>query len=187
MTVSFIRHGKTIANEKRLYCGHTDLDLSDAGKTELYKLKDIITYPTGEVFATSGLKRAVSTLHVLYGEVESIKIPELMEYNFGDFEMKSHEELEYEQSYIDWIESENTRCPNGESRLEFYERVYTGLNKLKTISKTVVCICHGGVIAVLMEALFPGKKGFYEWQPQFGRGYTVSFGVNIDNNTWRLV
>lgn len=35
MTIYLIRHGKTEANEKRLYCGITDLPLSEAGRDEL--------------------------------------------------------------------------------------------------------------------------------------------------------
>ena len=179
-SISFIRHGKTEANEKRLYCGHTDLDLSLSGITELRELRKTVRYPAGDIYVTTGFKRTVSTLRVLYGETESITIPELAEYNFGDFEMKNHEELQYLQCYINWIEDEHARCPNGESRAGFNARITEGFEKLKAISGSVVCICHGGVVASLMEAIFPGKKGFYDWQPGFGRGYTVTFGVNID-------
>ena len=38
MTIYLIRHGKTEANEKHLYCGSTDLPLSEAGKAELQVL-----------------------------------------------------------------------------------------------------------------------------------------------------
>ena len=38
MTVYLIRHGKTEANEKRLYCGSTDLPLSEKGREELNRL-----------------------------------------------------------------------------------------------------------------------------------------------------
>ena len=180
MIISLIRHGMTDANARRLYCGRTDLDLCEPGITELIILKNEIDYPAGEIYATSGLKRAVSTLRILYGPVLSVSIPELAEYNFGDFEMKSHDELQHEKRYADWIDNEDIRCPNGESRTEFYQRIKTGFNKLKIISGTVVCVCHGGVIASLMDFLFPGQKNFYEWQPRFGRGYAISAGVDID-------
>ena len=46
MTIYLIRHGKTEANEKRLYCGSTDLPLSEAGREELrnlsYNIKNIM-------------------------------------------------------------------------------------------------------------------------------------------------
>lgn len=36
-------------------------------------------------------------------------------------------------------------------------------------------ITHGGVIAAIMERLFPEeKKNCYEWQPQPGHGYAVT-------------
>ena len=34
MIIYLIRHGKTEANERHLYCGSTDLPLSDAGIAE---------------------------------------------------------------------------------------------------------------------------------------------------------
>jgi alpha-ribazole phosphatase len=59
MTVYLIRHGKTLANEKRLYCGSTDLPLSEKGREELngihYDIKNAR-------FLTSGMKRTHETL-----------------------------------------------------------------------------------------------------------------------------
>ena len=66
MTIYLIRHGKTEANEKHLYCGSTDLPLSDAGKEELrsvhYDIKNVR-------FITSGMKRTNETLRILFGDV----------------------------------------------------------------------------------------------------------------------
>ena len=190
MTITLIRHGKTSANEKKLYCGHTDLDLSETGINELLSLKETVNYPPADVYAATGLKRTVSTLNILFGARKYTTVPELMEYNFGDYEMKTHGELQNEPGYIEWISDEAVRCPNGESRKEFLTRIETGFAKLKAISERergrlgeaarVTCVCHGGVVASLMEALFPGKRGFYEWQPGFGRGYAVSFGADIN-------
>ena len=58
MTIYLIRHGKTEANEKHLYCGSTDLPLSETGKEELCKLK----YDIKNVrFLTSGMSRTNET------------------------------------------------------------------------------------------------------------------------------
>ena len=35
MSIYLIRHGRTEANEKWLYCGSTDLSLSEKGRKEL--------------------------------------------------------------------------------------------------------------------------------------------------------
>ena len=62
MTIYLIRHGKTEANEKHLYCGSTDLPLSEAGREELqsvhYDIKNVR-------FLTSGMKRTEETLKTL--------------------------------------------------------------------------------------------------------------------------
>ena len=39
MIIYLIRHGKTAANEQHLYCGSTDLPLSEEGLAELQALR----------------------------------------------------------------------------------------------------------------------------------------------------
>ncbi|MGI6235680.1 MAG: histidine phosphatase family protein [Christensenellales bacterium] len=51
MILHLIRHGKTYANEQRLYCGQTDLPLSDTGAAEITQLARAGIYP-----ARDGLK-----------------------------------------------------------------------------------------------------------------------------------
>ena len=187
-----IRHGKTLANEQKLYCGQTDLQLSDNGIRELLDLKKQGIYPgcMGEKFVkrttslksglyfTSGLLRTEQTLDLLYGSVQREALPQLAEYSFGKFEMKSHAELNEQPDYQAWITDETGlfTCPGGESRNDFLHRVTIGLEVLCTKIKDVesaLVICHGGVIASIMEQLFPDKHNFYEWQPKPGRGYTL--------------
>ena len=51
--VFLIRHGKTEANEKHLYCGSTDIPLSEAGVEEL----KMMTYRIENArLITSGMK-----------------------------------------------------------------------------------------------------------------------------------
>ena len=84
MTIYLIRHGKTEANEQHLYCGSTDLSLSEAGRAELQNLH----YEIQNVrFLTSGMKRTNETLQVLFGEVPYEADPRFREVDFGDFEM----------------------------------------------------------------------------------------------------
>ena len=46
MKLILIRHGKTEANEEHLYCGSTDLPLSEFGKAELMERKNTVIYPS---------------------------------------------------------------------------------------------------------------------------------------------
>ena len=57
------------------------------------------------------------------------------------------------------------------------ERVLDGLQDLQKESKDVVLVSHGGVIAAIMEHLFPDEgKNRYLWQPRPGHGYVIKDG-----------
>ena len=181
MTLHFIRHGLTEANEKRLYCGHTDVPLSKKGRQEIVMLKEKVAYPSASVYVSSGLKRATETLQLLYNREPDVIIDEFMELNQGDFEMKSHDDLKDIPEYQRWINDiDNIACPNGESKPVFNNRVKAGFEKLlKLKTDSAVILCHGGVIVSILEQFFPGQKSFYEWQPENGRGYTLEANNGI--------
>ena len=170
MTIYLIRHGKTEANEKYLYCGSTDLSLSTAGKEELrnvhYDIKNVR-------FITSGMRRTNETLQILFGDVPYETDPRFMEVDFGFFEMHSYEELKDTLAYQEWLTGGNDSNipPNGESGVQMRERV---LQAFSEIQENTCIITHGGVIAAIMEHLFPEEnKNRYQWQPQNGRGWIV--------------
>ena len=179
MTVYLIRHGKTEANENRLYCGSTDLPLSGKGREELKNLR----YDLPNVrFLTSGMKRANETLHILFGDVPFAVDPRFREVDFGEFEMRSYEELKDLPEYQEWIFGDNERKvpPGGESGEQMRQRV---LEAFLEIREDTVLIAHGGVIAAIMEHLFPEEyKSRYEWQPPNGHGYVIK-----DGRYWPLV
>ncbi len=93
MIVHLLRHGMTMANEKRLYYGSTDLPLSEKGVEELKRLKSTLTLPVADYHVTSELQRAKESLRILFDKTPEKTVEKLNEYNFGAFEMKSHEEL----------------------------------------------------------------------------------------------
>ena len=171
MTIYLIRHGKTEANEKHLYCGSTDLPLSEAGKAEL----QVLHYDIKIVrFITSGMKRTNETLQILFGDVPYKEDPRFREIDFGVFEMHSYEELKDTPDYQAWLTGDNKKNvpPNGESGVQMRERVLEAFSEIK---EDTCIITHGGVIAAIMEQLFPNEqKNRYEWQPRPGRGYRIN-------------
>ena len=171
MSIYLVRHGKTEANEKHLYCGSTDLPLSFAGRKELQELHYITKNAR---FITSGMKRTEETLQILFGEVPHIQEPALREVDFGIFEMHSYEELKDDPIYQAWISGDNETNvpPGGESGKQMTQRV---LDAFLQIKENAVIITHGGVIAAIMAHLFPGEgKNRYNWQPKPGHGYEIS-------------
>ena len=170
MTIYLIRHGKTEANEQHLYCGSTDLPLSDAGREELqnmhYDIKNVR-------FLTSGMKRTNETLKLLFGDVPQEVEPRFREIDFGIFEMRSYGQLKDDPRYREWITGDNDANipPEGESGEQMTKRV---LEALSEIRKDTCIITHGGVIASIMEHLFPSEgKNRYQWQPKPGCGYVL--------------
>lgn len=176
MILHLIRHGKTAANEKGLYCGFTDLPLSPGGIGELRSLKEKIAYPRGDIYICGTLGRTIETLDVLYTRQPDMVIEEFNEMNFGQFEMKSHAELKDNPDYLAWIRDiEKARCPNGEGQNNFLKRIQKGLAKLVKIqAKHLVLITHGGVIATIMEEFLPKQNSFYHWLPGCGRGWSLN-------------
>ena len=97
MKLYLIRHGKTQANEQHLYCGSTDIPLSQSGKRELADKKYSIG-PDCE-FVTSGMQRTNETLKILFGDVKFTVDKRFREIDFGIFEMKSYEQLKDDESF----------------------------------------------------------------------------------------
>ena len=171
MTIYLIRHGKTEANERHLYCGSTDLSLSVAGREELqnihYDIKNVR-------FITSGMKRTNETLQMLFGDVTYDVEPRFREVDFGIFEMHSYDQLKDTPEYQHWLTGNNEANvpPEGESGTQMTERA---LQAFSEIREDTCVITHGGVIAAIMEHLFPGEnKNRYQWQPSPGSGYAVT-------------
>lgn len=174
--VDLIRHGKTEANEKRLYCGFSDSPLSEAGIAQLTAIKPGLKLKKADILVHSGMLRTIETMKLLAESESGIELTELKEMNFGDFEGKDYELLKEDPRYIQWIMEECPSPPNGESRQDFLTRILKGFDILKNMCPKSGSICaftHGGVIATLLEALRPGEKNFYEWQPGFGMGYSL--------------
>ena len=171
MTIYLIRHGTTEANEKHLYCGSTDLPLSKAGKEALqgvhYDIKNVR-------FITSGMKRTNETLQMLFGDVPYEIEPRFREVNFGIFEMHSYDELKDNLEYQTWLNGDNEANipPQGESGVQMKVRVLEALSEIKD---DTCIITHGGVIASIMEYLFPNEgKNRYQWQSKNGHGWIVN-------------
>ena len=171
MTIYLIRHGKTLANERRLYCGSTDLGLSEQGRGEL---KTIHFDISNVRFRTSGMKRANETMELLFPGVPYEQDPRFREVDFGAFEMQSYEDLKDRPDYQIWLTGDNERNipPGGESGEQMTERV---LSAYRGLTEDTCLVTHGGVIAAIMASLFPEEgRHRYQWQPQNGHGYRIT-------------
>ena len=175
-----IRHGRTEANERRLYCGSTDLPLSEAGRAGLERLRESMVYPKADGLRiyTTGLSRTEETLRLIWGELPHTELPELREMAFGAFEMRSYCDLRDTPEYRDWTSGDNEkkRCPGGESGEDMARRVVAAFQRLLLPEGDCLIVTHGGPIAAIMAHLFPQEnRSRYDWQPHNGEGYRIDF------------
>ena len=149
-TVHLIRNGLTDENLEGRYIGHTDVELSEEGKAQLGQMKDELIFPPVDAVFTSPLKRCTETAKILYPDNMPIVIDGFIEYNFGEFENKTADELKESPVFPRWLAGERgVEPPFGESNEAFekriretFEKVAEGLMKTGTTSAAIVT--HGG-------------------------------------------
>ena len=174
MKLTLIRHGITHGNKYCLYYGATDLPLLEEGIAELRQRKLTHIYPEAPLYYTSPLQRTQQTLRELYGEVPFTVVEGFREMNFGDFEMRTVEDLKQDPAFLAWSDSMSEACcPNGESFAGVQRRALAAMAPILAAGEDAVCVIHGGVIACMMFHWFPGKA-FEEWMLHPGTGWQVT-------------
>ncbi len=174
MKIWLIRHGATVANERRLYCGRTDLPLSESGRARLKRPAPGAV--RAERYITSGLRRCDETMELLFGRPPGEVVPELREIDFGAFEMRGYEELKDDPDYQVWLTGDNEKNvpPGGESGEQMRARALAAFEAVTADGRDAVIVTHGGVIAAVMARLFPEEgRDRYSWQPRPGEGYEL--------------
>ena len=166
MKLTLLRHGQTEGSLRELYYGAADIPVLPESLAALHA--NAAAYPTAPRYFTSGLLRTEQTLQAIYGDVPHTRLPGLREMDFGDFEMRSYEELKDDPAFRCWAEdSEHNPCPNGESA-----------------PQTMVCVIHGGVIAGFMMTWFGGLR--VDWYRAAGTGYQVTFENGVPTGWVRV-
>ncbi|MBQ6930226.1 MAG: histidine phosphatase family protein [Oscillospiraceae bacterium] len=181
-----IRHGLTSGNtESRYVGGGTDESLCQLGIDSLNFLKDNYSYPKVEKVYTSPMKRAVETCEIIYPDCDYTAVDNLKECNFGEFENKSFAELSNNIRFSYWLKHQSEFVPEGgESNQEFAQRCADGLNQvfmdmMKNNIHEAACICHGGVMALLLGMYAYPQKPFHEWTSDSGCGFTVATNTQL--------
>lgn len=179
MKIHLIRHGMTKANEEKLYCGWQNLSLSDKGIKHLKTLKEHYSYPYGDIYISSPMKRCIETLKILYrNAVISETFEGFKEINFGDFEGKNYDYLKDLSEYQNWLTDYEVHAPpNGENYLVFKERVMQAFNdvliKYEDKGANLIIVTHGGVIRTIMSEWVDTNILFFDWKVPCGLGYTI--------------
>ena len=176
MNIWILRHGRTAYNAEHRYQGRTDVPLSPEGAAELRQAE--ITPP---VVYVSPLCRTGQTAARIFPAAEQIVVNDLAEMDFGAFEGRNYVEMEHEADYRAWVDGGcEGRCPGGESRGEFCERVSGAFSTLVEEAATredslLVIVAHGGVQMAVMERFALPESGYFDWNAPCGGGYVLDW------------
>ena len=177
--IHLIRNGLTAGNVDGKYIGHIDEPLSAEGIEQIKEMKREYNYPDVTSVFSSPLLRCTDTAKLIYPAKEPIIIRELIEYNFGEFEGKTAEELESHPVFADWLSGkQGVKPPFGESNEEFAQRIGKAFVKIvdslieSGVTKSAI-ITHGGVIMALLSFFGLPEAPMHEWLTPGGCGYTV--------------
>jgi len=171
MEIYLVRHTETIC-EKGICYGQSDVDIAEPFQIVFDEI--ITQLPSEAVIFSSPLKRCVILAKHIQEKIKTISYQEderLKEMNFGDWELKSWNEIPSEE-LNPWMEDfVNIKVSNGESFTELHERVGNFLsNEISNLKHPVIIVAHAGIIRSILchQTSLPLKDAF-ENKVNFGQ------------------
>lgn len=181
-----MRHGATQSNLEKRYIGKTDEALCAKGIDQL----SAIMVPNVEMVFSSLMKRCLQTANLAYKETSVHVIEDIKECDFGDFENKNYKDLQGNEDYQRWIDSNGILpFPNGEDIGAFKKRSIRAFYQILEImaqkhATSAAIITHGGVIMSILEA--HSTYDFYHFHIKNAEGYDILYhdGKLLNMNRW---
>lgn len=134
-TIYMIRHGESVANERDVFIGHTDLPLTELGQKQAEITAEYLKNIRPDAIYSSDLQRAYHTA-LATATPWGISVTQemgLREIYAGDWEYVPFEKLQRQckDTYDIWLRDiANARCDGGESVQEVGARVYKTVEKI---------------------------------------------------------
>jgi len=176
MEIYLIRHTSVDVPPGYTY-GQTDVPLRPSFEEEAAIVKSNLEGMEFDKVWTSPLSRC-TRLATYCGYPDAEREDRIMELNFGDWEMKSWDELSADPRskawFDDWI---NICSPNGESMMDLFKRVSAFLDEIREKNFKRVCLfAHGGVLTC--ARIYAGHyeiKNAFDNMPTYGSIIKLSF------------
>ncbi len=144
--VYLARHGETAWSLSGQHTGLTDLALTERGERNARQLgKRLEGLAFSKVF-TSPLQRAARTCALAGFGTTAEVLPELLEWNYGDYEGRRTDEIQAERP--GWMVFRDG-CPGGETSVQVGERADRVVNKVRAIQGNVLLFSSGHFLRVL--------------------------------------
>lgn len=170
-----VRHGQTQANLDGVYCGRSDLPLTERGQQQAQAVARQLQGIDFAAAYASRLLRTQQTLRPIIGAQGAFHVHAgLDEMDFGAWELRHHRALAAEQSaaYQAWCSDwRHAAPPQGEGFAAFSARVGATLDELlaRHAGQRVLLVAHQGVLALLCARLL-GLAADQLWHFAFAQG-----------------
>ncbi len=184
MKIWLIRHGLTKLGEEKRYQGALDALLSENGRAALRRAE----FSPEHVYVTP-LRRTQETAAILFPDARQIELPDLREMNFGAFEGRGWWEMQEDADYRAWVDGMcEGRCPGGEDRREFFDRVCAAFEEVlrrEADAEEIVIVAHGGTQMAILDRWGEPARRFNAWQRPCGCGWLLDW--EKDSGTLRVL
>ena len=193
MRLILVRHGDAHAGLTGIIAGRRGCNgLTDLGRTQAEALRDRLAAEgsiAADVLTVSELPRAIETANIIapaLGFDDLVIDCDLCEVHTGDADGMEWTEYARRFGHLDMAAEPDRRfAEGGDSWNSFHDRVQRMLDRMaiEHAGRTVVAVCHAGVIVATMTLLFgrdqphagprllPTNTGLTEWEhdPELGR------------------
>lgn len=153
--IDLLRHGACEGGE--IFRGSTDVVLSDTGWQQMRDKVAAVDDTQWDCIISSPLQRCLRFAEFLSSQRSTAMAvqDDLREMHFGDWEGLPHAEARkrFPKEWTEFWESPAVASPpNGESMLDFCQRITTGIDTIakEHQGKAVLLVVHGAVIRVMM-------------------------------------
>jgi 2,3-bisphosphoglycerate-dependent phosphoglycerate mutase len=197
-TLALVRHGQSEWNEKNLFTGWRDVELTDLGREEARRAGKILAQAGTrfDVAFTSALKRAQHTLAIILAElgqedIEIVADQALNERDYGDLSGLNKDDARArwgeEQVHV-WRRSFDVPPPGGESLKMTAERVLPYYNSTivprLAAGGNVLVAAHGNSLRALIMSL-EGLSGEAIVARELATGVPIVYALDAEGRPLR--
>ncbi len=155
--IILIRHGETSWNREKRFQGHTDIPLSDQGRSQAISLARRLKADPVDAIYASDLSRAAATAEFTSQALGLAvhRLRELREIDFGDWEGKSVRSIltDYPLQAARWFKNPGRESiPGGETHQAIHSRLMDTLHRIVKAhpDQKVALFSHGGPIRYML-------------------------------------
>jgi len=182
MNLYLVRHGETQANVDGVYCGVSDLALTQRGQWQAHRLAWQLAAISFERILTSRLRRSQETAQILRPQATTETWPQLDEMDFGQWELRHHRDLKHQDAerYAAWCTDwQYAMPPDGEGFQAFSQRVVAVTDRLRQLdgAGNTLLVAHQGVLGIILATLL-GLPPAAMWHFTFQQDAFTQVAIN---------